>query len=593
VNADTLVPCQSPGVSLLPPLFPIRDRLPTRLFPFVNYALIAVNVLVFLFEISGPDQQLRATNGHVFDVPWQTAIVGAYGFVPCEVRSTCPLGDDVENVGARAPVRFPHVPVLLTVLTAMFLHGGWAHIGFNMLFLWIFGNNVEDLLGGFRYLALYFASGVAAALAQALPDFASDIPMIGASGAIAGVLGAYLMLYPRANVHVFVWIIIFFRIVNLPAWLILGFWFLMQVLDGLSAGTHTAGVAVWAHAGGFVTGIVLIMLLRPYGVQLLRALLQWTQRLLTPFPSGLQLHLSQLLRDRGLTLAFLFFSQPLLSEALLLRPELLLHQAFPRDPTPLVRPKILFDGVKSSPLFRRTPLLRPQFGAKLDHPHAVAQRETLSECLRSWQRGEYAAQHHVDEFGRYGLASRLQSPRRIGGELCECFEHRLTNAAEVRLVRVLRVGQPRARTLERPLELRPGAPGQPAVRRSLEQCLEEPEVVAVAMQSGVGLRRRAQERQAITIGYETAPWRVEGEVRPARQRDAERLPIQAAVEQPEIRCVNIDEHPAGVQHGKIERQALNARSGQSQLVSGAGCSRVDGSAAVNRDQDAAISIAIG
>src|SRR5207302_8081764 len=108
-------------------------------------------------------------------------------------------------------------------------------------------------------------------------------------------------------------------------------------------------------------------------VQLLRALLQWTQGLLEPFPSGLQLHLSQLLLDRGLTLAFTFFSQPSLSEALLLRPELLLHQAFLGDPTPLVRPKILFDSVNSSPLFRRTPLLRPHFGAELDHPDAVAQ----------------------------------------------------------------------------------------------------------------------------------------------------------------------------------------------------------------------------
>src|SRR5437764_10586247 len=114
------------------------------------------------------------------------------------------------------------IPAWATIFTSMFLHGGFLHLGGNMLFLWIFGNNVEDVLGGARYLLLYLVGGVAAAMAQALPDPASDIPMIGASGAIAGVLGAYLILYPQANVHVFVWIVIFFRIVNLPAWLILG-----------------------------------------------------------------------------------------------------------------------------------------------------------------------------------------------------------------------------------------------------------------------------------------------------------------------------------------------------------------------------------
>jgi membrane associated rhomboid family serine protease len=125
-------------------------------------------------------------------------------------------------------------------------------------------------LGPLRYLLLYFGSGVAAAMTQVLPDPTSNIPMVGASGAIAGVLGAYLMIYPRANVHVFVWIIIFFRIVAVPAWLMLGFWFGMQLLSAISTGPNEPGVAFWAHAGGFVAGCMLVLLLRPPRVSLLQ-----------------------------------------------------------------------------------------------------------------------------------------------------------------------------------------------------------------------------------------------------------------------------------------------------------------------------------
>jgi membrane associated rhomboid family serine protease len=141
-----------------------------------------------------------------------------------------------------------------------------------MLFLWIFGNNVEDLLGRFRYVLLYFASGVAAALIQAGADPTSQVPMVGASGAIAGVLGAYLIVYPRANVHCFVWIIIFFWIVTVPAWILLGVWFVMQLLSGLSSGgARDVGVAFWAHVGGFGTGVFLMLLLRPRSVILLHS----------------------------------------------------------------------------------------------------------------------------------------------------------------------------------------------------------------------------------------------------------------------------------------------------------------------------------
>src|ERR1700745_1786865 len=157
-----------------------------------------------------------------------------------------------------------------TVLTSMFLHGGWFHLLGNMLYLWIFGNNVEDVLGRGRYLILYLSCGIAAALAQAFANPASHIPMVGASGAIAGVLGAYLLLHPGANVRVFVWIVIFFRIVNVPAWAMLGLWFAMQLASGLSVAAGTPGVAFWAHIGGFFTGLTLVNILRPSGVPLLQ-----------------------------------------------------------------------------------------------------------------------------------------------------------------------------------------------------------------------------------------------------------------------------------------------------------------------------------
>src|SRR5712672_1899452 len=161
---------------------------------------------------------------------------------------------------ASLPPRLTVLPPWAKIFTSMFVHGVLLHFGGNMLFLWIFGNNVEDLLDRFRYLLIYLASGAAAALIQAAVDPISDVPMVGASGAIAGVLGAYLIVYPRANVHCFVWIIIFFWIVTVPAWVLLGVWFAMQLLSGLASGPATPGVAFWAHIGGFVSGVVLMLL---------------------------------------------------------------------------------------------------------------------------------------------------------------------------------------------------------------------------------------------------------------------------------------------------------------------------------------------
>ena len=223
--------------------FPLYDDHPARRTAVVNQLLIGVCVGAFLWQL-----------GHN-----QHRILYGYGMIPAVLFGSARLAPYLQIV-----------PAWATVFTSMFLHGGWFHLIGNMLFLWIFGNAVEGGLGHFRYLVLYLASGVAAALIQGLSDPGSHVPMIGASGAIAGVLGAYALLYPRANVHVFVWIVIFFRVVNVPAWTLLGLWFAMQIISGLQQAHGAPGVAFWAHVGGFVTGMILVVVLRPRGAFLLQ-----------------------------------------------------------------------------------------------------------------------------------------------------------------------------------------------------------------------------------------------------------------------------------------------------------------------------------
>jgi membrane associated rhomboid family serine protease len=219
---------------------PLYDDNPTTRRPIVTYGIIGVCCAVFLWQLGQDDYG-----------------VAAYGMIPAVLFGNAELPP-----GAAA------IPPWATIFTSMFMHAGWLHIGGNMLFLWIFGNNIEDVLGHARYLLLYLASGAVAALCQALPDTGSTVPMIGASGAIAGVLGAYLLLYPYANVHALILIIIVVRIVTVPAWLMLGLWFGMQLVSGLLSEADEAGVAFWAHVGGFVTGIALLILLRPRGTPL-------------------------------------------------------------------------------------------------------------------------------------------------------------------------------------------------------------------------------------------------------------------------------------------------------------------------------------
>jgi membrane associated rhomboid family serine protease len=226
---------------------PLYDDNPTVRTPVVTIALIATCVLVFLWQLGlGPKGEL--------------AVSYSLGLVPAVLFGAAEL-----------PRELVVVPPWATIVTSMFLHGGFLHIAGNMLFLWIFGNNVEDTLGRTRFLLFYFLCGTAAALAQALSNPASEVPMVGASGAIAGVLAAYLVLHPRANVRVLFWFFVFVRLINVPAMVLIGIWFAMQVLGGLATpASPTGGVAFWAHVGGFVAGIGLVMLMRPRGTHLLQ-----------------------------------------------------------------------------------------------------------------------------------------------------------------------------------------------------------------------------------------------------------------------------------------------------------------------------------
>ena len=226
-------------------MLPLKDDVPSRSFPIFTVLLIAANVAAFLYQMS---LDLGPARGAA------TAFVTEFGAVPCRVTGFCPADD------GPAP--------LLTLLTSMFLHGGLFHVGGNMLYLWIFGDNIEDSLGHFRFLVLYVMAGIGAAAAQIVMSPESRIPMVGASGAISGVLGAYLFLFPHASVLTLITIGFFIRFVRVPAVIVLGFWIVVQILNGLisfGAGGEEGGVAWFAHIGGFVAGVALLFLLRRWG----------------------------------------------------------------------------------------------------------------------------------------------------------------------------------------------------------------------------------------------------------------------------------------------------------------------------------------
>lgn len=226
---------------------PLSDDNPTERAAIVTWTIIGICTCVFLWQISNPPALRQA-------------IALSFGMIPIVVLGRADLAPELVVV-----------PPWASLVTSMFLHSGWLHIIGNMLFLRIFGDNVEDAMGRARFLAFYLLCGIVAALTQAVVAPGSEIPMIGASGAIAGVLGAYLLLFPRANVRVLVVILIFVRLVNVPALLVLGVWFAVQLLSAGVAPAAAGGVAVWAHIGGFLCGLLLLPIFKRSTVTLFGA----------------------------------------------------------------------------------------------------------------------------------------------------------------------------------------------------------------------------------------------------------------------------------------------------------------------------------
>jgi membrane associated rhomboid family serine protease len=231
-------------------MIPIRDDAPRFGTPYVNYFLIAANVVVFLFEVLLPP-------------PQREALMFQFGFLPAKVTALLAGMHTIDTQGLVMHVTADSA--LVPVLTSMFLHASWLHLIFNMWWLWIFGDNVEDYLGHFRYLLFYLLAGLGAATLHYLLNTSSGVPSVGASGAIAGVMGAYLVLFPTARVLTLVPLIVFITFIHLPAWLVLGFWFVLQFLSGAAtsiaySNQTSGGVAFWAHVGGFLSGIGLIKL---------------------------------------------------------------------------------------------------------------------------------------------------------------------------------------------------------------------------------------------------------------------------------------------------------------------------------------------
>jgi membrane associated rhomboid family serine protease len=231
-------------------MFPIRDDNPHFLTPYVTYGIIALNVLAWvLLQGMGSEPALSRS-------------VCLLGLTPGELLNTLPAGLQV-RVGPHTVCVLSDSSSAYTLVTSMFMHGGWMHIIGNLWFLWVFGNNVEDSMGHWRFAVFYLVCGLAAALAQVLAGPDSPLPMVGASGAIGGVMGAYVVLYPRVRVHLLIFLGFFITTVAVPAVFMLGYWFVLQLIGGVGAGgAGGGGTAFWAHIGGFVAGAGLIFLFK-------------------------------------------------------------------------------------------------------------------------------------------------------------------------------------------------------------------------------------------------------------------------------------------------------------------------------------------
>src|SRR4051794_3016973 len=248
-------------------MFPYRDDNPTLATPVITLLLIGLNVVSWIVvQGMGAEPNLSRS-------------VCELGLIPGEFLRRLPNGFSIPMSRTMACV-IEGDPSWYTPLTSMFLHGGWFHLIGNMWFLWVFGNNVEDSMGHFRYLAFYVLCGLAAAAAQTFMLPASAIPMVGASGAISGVMGAYIVLYPRVRVHMLVILFIFITRIVVPAYVMLGYWFLLQLIGGGLSSSSEGGVAFWAHAGGFLAGALLIQIFKdPELVAQHRAMARTTNRL--------------------------------------------------------------------------------------------------------------------------------------------------------------------------------------------------------------------------------------------------------------------------------------------------------------------------
>lgn len=225
-------------------MIPLHDDNPIQITPYLTIILIAVNIFAFFYEMSlGPAAEL---------------FIYRFGAIPAVIFGNESLPPEVEVI-----------PPLATLMTSMFLHGGLMHLAGNMLYLWIFGNNIEEAMGRGRFLLFYIACGLIAAFSHALTDTHSVVPMIGASGAISGILGAYILLYPHAQVLVLIPLGFFMRLVYIPAGFALGLWFFLQILSGgFTAGRGGGGVAWFAHIGGFVAGMALVSVFKRRSVRL-------------------------------------------------------------------------------------------------------------------------------------------------------------------------------------------------------------------------------------------------------------------------------------------------------------------------------------
>ncbi len=233
-------------------MFPYKDENPSFHRPVVTWVLFGLNIAVWLLvQGAGTDPALARS-------------VCELGLIPGELLGKVPPGAQVQ-LGPSAVCQLGATALTpLTPLTSMFMHGGWMHLAGNMLFLWVFGDNVEDSMGHGRFLVFYLLCGLAAALGQVAIEPSSTVPMVGASGAISGVMGAYIVLYPRVRIRVLVFLGIFITTIVVPAYLMLGYWFLLQLIGGLPSlgGGSAGGVAFWAHIGGFVAGALLISLFK-------------------------------------------------------------------------------------------------------------------------------------------------------------------------------------------------------------------------------------------------------------------------------------------------------------------------------------------